>query len=144
MTCSEIELLEKCYQRMKIESYNGDLDSGKYRVRVDDVRLHTTVNGYLQLVWDLEILTPPHLGSFVTRRNTISKSQTALARLYNDLKLCGVILDKIADLEKEETLVQLMGIELLARIVNSNGNTTVYFLKRLRRGEMCRPELDDE
>ena len=143
MSCTEITLIEESFQKMKVENYDGELDDGKYRARVDDVRFIRSKNGYQQLVWDLEILTPPHMGTFLTRRNTLTKTRETLMRLDADLKMCGVDLMKIADLAKRDTLIPLLGCELLVKVVNTESGKNVYFIKPLRRGESCRSDLDE-
>lgn len=101
---------------------------GVYRVNVEDVSLGLSpASGNPTVKWMLRILGPTQQRRVIYKWNGIS--ERSLPFLVEELRCCGVNLDRFADLEKH--LPGLIGLELEIARKTKDGRTNIYFNKLL-------------
>lgn len=101
---------------------------GVYRVNVEDVSLGISPSsGNPTVKWMLRILGPTQQRRVIYKWNAIS--ERSLTFLIEELRCCGVSLNRIADLEQH--LPGLIGLELEIARKTKDGRTNIYFNKLL-------------
>jgi hypothetical protein len=101
---------------------------GVYRVNVEDVSLGLSpASGNPTVKWMLRVLGPTQQRRVIYKWNGIS--ERSLPFLIEELRCCGVSLNRFSDLEKH--LPGLIGLELEIARKTKDGRTNIYFNKLL-------------
>ena len=74
-----------------------DVPDGDYDAIVDEVMFHESKAGGKFLKWKLKITGPDHKGRLLWRYSSLTKPDM-LGWLKHDLRMCGVVLEKLSDL----------------------------------------------
>jgi len=110
-----------------------ELPDGKYQVNVDAVELTTAkTSGRPMLKWTLKILGPRFAGRLMWRNHVITQGPN-LAWLKQDLRLCGLELQKISELRANLHLLLDVKLEVSRKTVGENSN--IYFNRRIANDE---------
>lgn len=113
---------------------------GVYRVNVEDVSLGLSpASGNPTVKWMLRILGPTQQRRVLYKWNGIS--ERSLSYLIEELRCCGVNLERISDLEKH--LPGLIGLELEIARKTKEGRTNIYFNKLLSGKAQAEIQDDD-
>ncbi|MDX2268454.1 MAG: hypothetical protein NW208_10135 [Bryobacter sp.] len=132
---SEVDLrpLETAFRaaRSTVRSRTYDVvPDGTYQVSIEDVTLgYAPVSGSPSLKWMLRILGPTEQRRVLFKWNAIT--ERSLPYLLDELDLCGIELDKIADLEGHLPSLVGMQLEVVKRTKGERAN--VYINKALTK-----------
>jgi hypothetical protein len=116
----------------------NEVPDGRYRVRVDSVRLQRSPNGCPLLKWDLSIT----VGQFTKWHlyKTIAITAASVPIIKSDLVVLGLHLDKFSDLPLHLDSLRGKTLEVTKR---TKGNfLNVYFLRRSRKAATSESEND--
>jgi hypothetical protein len=116
----------------------NEVPDGRYRVRVDEVRLERSHNGCPLLKWDLSITT----GQFTKWHlfKTIAITTASVPIIKADLVVLGLHPEKFSDLPLHLESLQGKTLEVTKR---TKGNfVNVYFLKRSRKKSQAESSND--
>jgi hypothetical protein len=116
----------------------NEVPDGRYRVRVDEVRLERSHNGCPLLKWDLSITT----GQFTKWHlfKTIAITTASVPIIKADLIVLGLHLEKFSDIPLHLESLQGKTLEVTKR---TKGNfLNVYFVKKSRKAAMGKSDND--
>jgi hypothetical protein len=116
----------------------NEVPDGRYRVRIEDVRLERGHNGCPLLKWDLSITT----GQFTKWHlfKTIAITTASVPIIKSDLLVLGLHLDKFSDLPLHLESLRGKTLEVSKR---TKGNfLNVYFLKKSRKKSQAESSND--
>jgi len=116
----------------------NEVPDGRYRVRVDEVRLERSHNGCPLLKWDLSITTGQFTKWHVFK--TIAITTASVPIIKSDLVVLGLQLDKFSDLPLHLESLRGKTLEVSKR---TKGNfLNVYFLRRSRKSARSESKND--
>ena len=104
---------------------SGEVPDGKYRVRVEKVRLSQSPNGTSLLTWNLRVISGQYTGRHVFKHMAITPASLPLVK--RDLLLLGLVLAKFSTLP--EHLESLAGKTLSATKRTKEDFVNIYFDK---------------
>ena len=131
---SYLQSLNPDYQDAPESQAAAPLPDGEYTVTVNDVELTQPSEKAPRLEWTLMV---DELNRRMWKRSAITPA--ALPYLRGDLKLCGVVLDNLADLPRR--MNELKGVRLRVNKKSDSKGTNVYFNEYLGRAEMTEEEI---
>jgi hypothetical protein len=113
----------------------NEVPDGRYRVRVDEVRLERGHNGCPLMKWDLSITT----GQFTKWHlfKTIAITAASVPIIKADLIVVGLHLEKLSELPLHLKSLQGKTLEVTKRTKGTFVN--VYFLKKSRKASQAEP-----
>ena len=130
--------LDPDYQAAPEATAQPPLPDGEYNVTVTDVALVPGKDGKApRLEWTL---TVDELRRKLWKRSALTPA--AVSYLRADLKLCGVVLDNLADLPRR--MSELKGIRLRVNKKSDAKGTNVYFNEYLGRAEVSAAPNEEE
>ena len=116
----------------------NEVPDGRYRVRVDEVRLERSPNGCPLLKWDLSITTGQFTKWHVFK--TIAITTASVPIIKSDLVVLGLHLEKFSDLPLHLESLRGKTLEVSKR---TKGNfLNVYFLKKSRKKSQAESSND--
>ncbi len=102
---------------------------GKYQVNVDKAEIvRSKTNSQPMLKWTLKIIAPNHVGRLMWRYNMLATPEN-MKWLKGDLQTCGLMLDKVSNLQSR--LAELLDVKLEVTKRTRGEHENIYFNKRL-------------
>lgn len=134
----DLATLDSDYDKSKAPESNRDpIPDGKYQVNVEKAELtRSKSTGNPMLKMTLKILAPSHVGRLLWHNNMFTTSDS-LGWLKKDLLTCGMVLEKLSDLERR--LHEIVDIKLEVYKKTNGEIENVYLNKRiyLNEGELA-------
>ena len=94
----------------KVSNEDIQIPDGSYKVEVVYVDLRKSKQKKTpQLMWILKIVSVKYKDESLYKFNTLSPSKGCMEQLKQDLKICGVCLQKVSDLETDDIQADLVG-----------------------------------
>lgn len=136
----DLAQLDDEYEEAPVEEREfDDVPDGKYQVKVEKAELtRSQTSGNPMLKWTLKILGPKYAGRYLWRNNVITRDN--LKWLKTDLHTCGVVLDKLSELQSR--LGDLLDITLEVTKRTKGENESIYINRRIVIDESARDVED--
>lgn len=122
----ELQELDEAFADVQ-PAATDEAPDGQYCVRVNEVKLARSSTGKPMIKWDLVILDGPHANRHIFKNAVIVPE--SLPYLKADLKLLGVLVHKLSDIEL--VMRKAPGVVLTVAKRTHGEYVNVYFNKRL-------------
>lgn len=126
----DLATLDSKFEKSEPPKSNRDpIPDGKYQVNVEKAELALSKNtGSPMLKLTLKIIAPSHVGRLLWHNNMFTTSEN-LGWLKKDLETCGMVLEKLSDLENR--LHELVDIKLEVTKRTKNEMENLYLNRRI-------------
>jgi hypothetical protein len=108
-----------------------DVPDGNYQVRVARAEMKESKQGNPMLNWELDILGPRYANRKLWRNNVLASAEN-IKYLKSDLYICGVQLQNLNDINRDDVRTKLIGVTLEVTVKTKGENRNVYFNKRIQ------------
>ena len=113
---------------------------GKYQAVVERVELtKSKTSGLPMLKWSLRIISGQYQNYWLFRNNMIASADN-VKWLKGDLYVCGLQLDKLGDLNRDDVRARLIGVVLEVQQKTNGEYKNVYFNRRINVAVPAAPE----
>ena len=117
------------------------IPDGRYEVRIEDAELTKSVRtGNPMLKYTLRVLGPTHANRVLWKRSGITEN--SVQYVMEDLKLCGLHLQKFSDLNRN--IHELIGVELEVTKRTKGEFADIYFNKAAGAADKRAVDEDDD
>jgi hypothetical protein len=119
----------------------GTVPDGTYQVVVERVEMGTSQSsGNPKITWTLRILGPSSVNRVLFKTNGVSSNNLHIVK--QELHTCGVDPEPFSELPK--LLTRMEEVELEVTKKTRNGNSNIYFDRRLKDAPAAAEGVDDD
>jgi hypothetical protein len=135
----DLSRFDEDFRAAKVDPEAGGVPDGTYQVVIESVDIGQSQAGNPKITWALRITGPQAANRVLFKTNGISENNLHI--LKQELRTCGLELDRLSDLPRHKDRMLDVQLEVTKR--TRNGSANIYFDRRLSGAPAAAGDGDD-